>query len=459
MTDKETAKQFFENVIYKAAQMTGDTSGILPVIQKFMRENGIEEGTASIEELNRKHQNKELENEKEKAAAELAALGAAYATADQSKRHELIEGIQKEFETLKKTVTAEQKTITSKELMKKTFPPRKWVVINLIGYGLIILSGASKIGKSWLMEALTEAASTGGKFLGFYTVNKTPVLYLSLEDKEQDIKERRDILAKKQEGGFPGDDNLIIATEWKNGLEGLEAYLRAHNEIKFVIIDTLGQFMPDTVNMNDYTPAVKAMSKIKKLADSLDVAILVVHHTKKGSGKEENQGDWTDQSLGSQGIVASADTIIILQRDIEKTTIYYTGKDGKKYSRAVPTGNRLNTGKLYATGRGIKDTFHKVEFSPDFGMWGIINEGEKTPSKDQGSGNSENQQPEPKRWNPTSGGKNEKGAGRKSTKGFGNYGDNYPPKFQRSIIFIYRTRTRIINGQIRGTAKIVVHIE
>jgi len=401
MTDKETAKQFFENVIYKAAQMTGDTSGIMPIIQNFMKENSIEEGTESIEELNRKHQNKELENEKEKAAAGLAALGAAYAMADQGKRQELIEGMKKEVETLEKTATARLKTITSKALMQKIFPPRKWVVNNLICRpGLTIFSGAPKIGKSWLLYALDEAASTGGKFLDFYDVSKTPTLHLSLEDTELSIKERRGILASKQGGeGYKGSDNLFFVTECENGLEELEAYLRSHNEIKFVIIDTLGQFMPDTENMNDYTPAVKAMSRIKKMADSLDIAILVVHHTKKGGGKEENQGDWMDQSLGSQGIVASADTIIILQRDIETKTKQYTKPDGRLGYKKVSTGNRLNTGKFYATGRGIKDTFHKVEFFPDFGMWGIINEGKETPQKDQGSGTPENTQSK-KIWNP-----------------------------------------------------------
>jgi hypothetical protein len=357
MNDKETAKQFFETVIYKAAQITGDTSGIMPIIQRLIKEFGIEEGTESIEELNRKHQNKELENEKEKAAAGLAALGAAYATADQRKRQELIEGIQREFEALKKTAIAGPKIITSKALMEKPFTPRKWVVDNLIGPGLSILSGGPKIGKSWLMFALSEAASIGGKFLDRYDVNKTPTLHLSLEDTERNIKERRGILASKQGGeGYTGNDSLFFATEWDIGPSGLETYLRAHNEIKLVIIDTLGLFLPDIEDMNDYTPAVKALAGIKKIADSLDVAILVVHHAKKGSGKE-SKGDWTDQSLGSQGIVGSADTIILLQRDIDNKT-----------------GERLNTGRLYATGRSVKDAFHKVEYSPNFGTWSIIGE-------------------------------------------------------------------------------------
>ena len=365
MSNPEKLRQFFEQVIYTAAQKTGDTSGIMPVIKNFVKELGIETGTESIEELNARIKAGELENEKEKAAAELAVLGAGYAGTDQDKRQELIEAIQQKFDVLKKTVTVGPKIITSKELMQKCFTPRKWVVENLIGPGLSILSGAPKIGKSWLLFALAEAASTGGKFLDQYDVNQTPTLHLSLEDTERSIKERREILAHKQAEKFTGNDKLFIATEWDAGPSGLEAYLRAHNEIRFVIIDTLGRFMPEIEDMSEYAPAVKALAGIKKIADTLDIAILIVHHAKKGSDKDK--GEWMDQSLGSQGIVGSADTIILLQRNIDKKT-----------------GERLNTGKLYTTGRSIKDRFHHVKFSPDFGTWGITEKSGESEDDDTG---------------------------------------------------------------------------
>jgi hypothetical protein len=373
--------------IMNAIKANGYAPDLKPFYLSFAKDKGIDI-KSELDGLTMAQETARQEKAIQETAANLAEKSGALAMeTDPEKQKALIEDIQRVYDTLKKTANTEQKIITSKALMQKTFPPRKWVVINLISYGLTILSGASKIGKTWLILALAEAASVGGKFLDYYDVNKTPALHLSLEDKDDGIKERRVIMARKQ-GGFSGNDDLIIATEWENGLEGLEAYLRAHNEIKFVIIDTLGQFMPDTENMNDYTPAVKAMSRIKRMADSLEIAILVVHHTKKGSSKEENIGDWMDQSLGSQGIVASADTIIILQRDIEKTTVFYTDRNGNKKPKTVPTGNRLNTGKLYATGRCIKDTFHKVEYFPDFGMWGIIEEereAEPAPSSWAGS--------------------------------------------------------------------------
>ena len=262
-------------------------------------------------------------------------------------------------------VKPRSKIITSKELMQTTFPPRQWIVKNLIGPGLTIISGEPKIGKSWLMFALAEAAATGGVFLDKYQVYKTDVFHLSLEDEARDIKERREVMARKQGGGsFSGNDNLFITTQWDTGITGLESYLRENPKIKLAIIDTLGQFIPEIDDINDYQGTLKPLAKIKRIAGTLDVAIVVVHHAKKGSSKEKGKTDWMEQSLGSQGIVGTADTIILMQRDIDKNT-----------------GERKNSGTFFATGRRIRDVFHKIKFSPSFGTWGIADMPEEIPGQ------------------------------------------------------------------------------
>jgi len=390
----EKLKQFFEQIrgkgnptaqdIRNAAAATGNVAEILPEILAYAAGMGIDAASELAGFTNAWEKARQEKTVQETAASLAEQSGELASEADPEKRRELIKGIRRTYETLNKTATIEPKTITSKALMQKTFPPRQWIVVNLICTGLSILSGVSKIGKSWLLFALAEAASEGGKFLDRYAVNKTSVLHLSLEDTEESIKERRETLARKQEGGFSGNDNLIIATEWESGISGLETYLRAHNEIKFVIIDTLVQFMPDIEDMNNYSPTVKALTRIKRMADRLSIAILVVHHAKKGSGKEAKQGDWMDQSLGSQGIVASADTIILLERDINNKT-----------------KERLNTGKFYATGRSIKDIFYKVNFSPSFGMWSITDEEKKGAGDDPQPRNNPGQsEPDRKPWTP-----------------------------------------------------------
>ena len=106
MSEKETTKQFFDGVIYNAAKMTGDTTAIMPVIQRLCNELEITESLDDIAENNKRLQEKELENEREKAAASIAVLAAGYDKADQSARQNIIDTLQRECNTLNKTAAS-----------------------------------------------------------------------------------------------------------------------------------------------------------------------------------------------------------------------------------------------------------------------------------------------------------------------------------------------------------------
>lgn len=56
-----------------------------------------------------------------------------------------------------------------------------WVVEDLMPAGLHLLTGAPKIGKSWLVLDLALAVSAGRPFWG-YATRRCGVLYLALED-------------------------------------------------------------------------------------------------------------------------------------------------------------------------------------------------------------------------------------------------------------------------------------
>jgi hypothetical protein len=68
------------------------------------------------------------------------------------------------------TVSVESKKadrgISFAELLKKEFPPDIELIQGLIGLGLTVLTGASKIGKSWYALQLVTALDQGGYFLG-----------------------------------------------------------------------------------------------------------------------------------------------------------------------------------------------------------------------------------------------------------------------------------------------------
>ncbi|MDR0389994.1 MAG: AAA family ATPase [Spirochaetaceae bacterium] len=239
---------------------------------------------------------------------------------------------------------------TAGELLAAEYPPINWIFKGLIGEGLTMLNGAPKIGKSWFVLGAALAASQGGCFLGsagYQPQEPIETLYISLEDTERRLSDRL-----KKLNANTRNDKLRITTTWKDNTQGLDNYLVENPDTGFVIIDTLGRFIgPGLDDMNDYAATVNAISRIKKIADSRETAILIVHHARKGGNSEKDSGDWMDAALGSAGIAGSADASIFITKPRPKS-----GKD--------------KAPELWATGRDAGDIHHVLKFDADCG-WTI----------------------------------------------------------------------------------------
>jgi replicative DNA helicase len=246
------------------------------------------------------------------------------------------------------------------ELLKTEFPEIRWIIKDLIGEGLTMFNGSPKIGKSWFALNLAIAAASGGRFLGDLPATPTDTLYLALEDTERRIHNR----LKKLKA--PENDNLKIATQWRDGYIGLENYLKANKGTGLVIIDTLARFA-QIEDMNDYSITTNAMARLKRIADDLSVSIILIHH----AGKNTSGADWMGRALGSTGLTGATDSTIFIDRPRDK-----------------------NTAKLYATGRDTADNSWDLVFDQDCGSWTITH-------------NAPN--------NGTSGDKQKKGRGQKTT--------------------------------------------
>ncbi|MCL2608820.1 MAG: AAA family ATPase [Treponema sp.] len=258
-------------------------------------------------------------------------------------------------------VRNEARIATASELLDRNFPPIRWIVPGLIGEGTTLLGGAPKIGKSWFVLNLAIAAAAGGGFLGSLRAEKTKTLYLALEDTGRRIQSRLKKL------GAPRTDDLHVATQWKDGYIGLENYLKVNDGIKLVVIDTLARFS-GIKDMNDYSETDTAMARLKRIADDLGVAIVVIHHAKK-AGKRNEGVDWMESILGSTGLTGASDTMIVITRTRDA--------DGAK-----------NTATLHATGRDTADIKHHLKLDLDCGGWAITSKTElsspdkKTSGKD-----------------------------------------------------------------------------
>ena len=229
-------------------------------------------------------------------------------------------------------------TWTVRDLLETEFPPPTWIIPGLLTTGLTILAGAPKLGKSWLALGMGVAVGSGGAVMGQYHVEMRKGLYLALEDTPRRLKDR---LGKIK---APAVSDLAICTEWRHGTEGiqdLDDYLTACPETKLVIIDTLAKFrVKPKPGQGIYEADYDALGLIKACADRHEVAIVVIHHTRKAQSD-----DIMDAISGSQGINGSADGTWVLTRARGESdaSLYMTGRDTEEQTIALRFDKEIMT--------------------------------------------------------------------------------------------------------------------
>lgn len=201
-------------------------------------------------------------------------------------------------------------TFTLKELMEEKFDPIKWAVEGLIPEGTMLLTGKPKMGKSWMALSLCIAVATGGKAFNEYNVPPGTAFYLALEDNKKRLQARSAQIL----GNTPYNDKLVFATHAKrldSGLiDDLDAWLSAYPDARLVIIDTIAKIRPKgssgrTLHEQDY----EVGDLLTELAAKHNVAILLVHHLKKGDADDD-----LDRISGSTGLTGGVDGAIVLKR-------------------------------------------------------------------------------------------------------------------------------------------------
>ena len=200
--------------------------------------------------------------------------------------------------------------------LKKT----EFIVDRLLAPGLYVLAGAPKVGKSWLVLDLCLSVAEGSDFLNHQTT-KAQVAYLALEDSlirlQNRVYEFTDEPSEKL-------DFALIADSIGSGLEEqLEDLKKKRPDLKLVVIDTFQKIRSGTeINYaNDY----KELSALKRLADKLGIAILLVHHTRKNF-----DADPFNMISGTTGISGCADGQFVLletKRGSRKGKLICTGRD------------------------------------------------------------------------------------------------------------------------------------
>ncbi len=217
-------------------------------------------------------------------------------------------------------------------LLAKTLPTIEHIVPGYIQPGLSIVAGKPKTGKSWLSLGLAVAVATGGLALGNVPVKQGSVLYLALEDNERRLQQRLRQILQDQEVAL---DNLYLETECPRldagGAEAIREWVDATVDARMVIVDVFTKIRPERSSSDTgYESDYRALAPLKQLADETGIAIVVVHHTRKMAAE-----DPFETVSGTNGITGAADTILILDRGGQGTTLYARGRDIEEIETAL----------------------------------------------------------------------------------------------------------------------------
>ena len=185
----------------------------------------------------------------------------------------------------------------------------KMLIDGILSNGLAILSGDSKIGKSWMVLWLCLKISQGESVWGLPTA-QTDVIYLALEDKDWRIQQRmQDLIDVPPTNLHFGFSCGKLGAE----LEGqIKLALKDQPSTGLLFIDTL-QMVRDNVSskVNVYAQDYRDLSALKKIADDHNMCIFLVHHNRK----EHDGSNVFNDMTGSTGIAGVADTCMVLRKE------------------------------------------------------------------------------------------------------------------------------------------------
>lgn len=223
--------------------------------------------------------------------------------------------------------------ISATELRRMELPPMKFFVEDLLPEGISIIVAAPKSGKSWFVLDMGLSIAAGREFLGKQT-KPDGVLYLALEDSERRLQDRMNKVLGKTEP----PSNFYVLTEaptLDNGelLQALEAYIKKYN-IKLVIIDTLQKIRKQECSQgSSYQKDYKEMGEIKHFADTHNLSIVLVHHTRK-----MKDDDVFNMISGTNGIMGAADTAFVIHKNKRKdknAVLNVVGRDVEQADLAI----------------------------------------------------------------------------------------------------------------------------
>ena len=199
-------------------------------------------------------------------------------------------------------------TVSMTALYDTDFEGQEPLIDGLLYRGAYLLAGSPKVGKSFLMAQLAYQVSTGLPLWG-YKVRKTGVLYFALEDNYARLQRRLFRMF-----GAEAAENLYFATHCKTANSGLEdqirSFMKEHPNTGLIIIDTLKRVREVGGADFSYSSDYDIVARLKTVADSYKVTMVIVHHTRKLEADDK-----FDMIAGTNGLLGAADGAFLLTKE------------------------------------------------------------------------------------------------------------------------------------------------
>jgi hypothetical protein len=193
-------------------------------------------------------------------------------------------------------------------------PHRKWLYSTYLIRGEItVLAAPGGAGKTALATGIAVEIATGTELLGekIFKAHDLKVLVINGEDSDIEIRRRIWAFCSAYANKIPvqspaqlsvagANDQQVqrlsflttdrnFSTVDQNGFQVLESALTALGP-DLLILDPLVAFCGGG-NMNDNAVMAQVIRELKRLATKFDCSILVVHHTRKGAGGDDNNAE------------------------------------------------------------------------------------------------------------------------------------------------------------------------
>jgi hypothetical protein len=120
---------------------------------------------------------------------------------------------------------------------------------------------------------------------------------------------------------------LGLKTEWRRfdqgGLDDIRAWCKSVRDPRLVAVDTLAKVRaPGNSKTSPYQNDHDALASLQKLAGELGIGVIVSHHDRK-----MDADDVFDTVSGTLGLTGAVDTILVLTRKAQSTTLHIRGRD------------------------------------------------------------------------------------------------------------------------------------